>query len=117
MVGSGQSQAGSVTSSTAPPGWEPCRYTNSRPGCVRSGSPRLPGPGEAADLAVAQAVEDEGEELAGDRHPGDVLAPAPADAGEVRAQLGPAPHVGHGFDGGPAHQRRSLLGDAAPPDL
>src|SRR6516165_5669808 len=49
-----------------------CRYTSWSAGCVRASPSRRVG--EAADLAVAQPIEDEGEESAGGGDLGDVLA-------------------------------------------
>ena len=76
--------------STTPPWWGSCRYANARPGCVRSGSSCPRSLFKAADLAVAQTVVDEGEELACCRHPGDGHAPAIGDAMVVGLDLRPA---------------------------
>src|ERR1700693_5375967 len=73
MVGCGHSHAGSITFSTSPPQWESCRSTNARPGCARSGSSGLLAWREAADVAVAQAVEDHDDKFAGHRDPGAAL--------------------------------------------
>jgi hypothetical protein len=64
-------------------------------------SPRL---GQATDLPVAQAVVDEGEKLAGRRHPADVRAASLADAAMVGGDgSGPA-LADDAFDRCPAHQ-------------
>ena len=62
---------------------------------------------EASDLPVAQGVEDEGQQLAGDRDPGLVLAGVLGDAFVVGAQLLVAlgPVVADGLDGRPADER------------
>src|SRR5580704_12395414 len=64
---------------------------------------------EASDFSVAQCVEDEGQELAGDGDAGLVLAGVLGDAFVVGAQLLVAlgPVVAHGLDGRPADQRRA----------
>ncbi len=69
----GRSLAGSIKRSTTPPGGA---MTNSEgaSGCVWSGP--SPHSARAADLAVAQAVVDEGEQLAGGRHPARRSCPA-----------------------------------------
>src|SRR5438132_3589262 len=112
----GHSQAGSISSSTAPPAWGSCRLASARPGCDVPVSPGLD-QREVADLAVAQAVVDEGEELAGHRGPGDVDAAPLGDAVVVDLELGPAVYMGDGLDGRPAQELRSLLGHLAPPSL
>jgi hypothetical protein len=57
---------------------------------------------EAADLSVAQAVVAEGEDLAGDRDPGDLAAAALGDSLELLAQRTAAGGgVLGGFDGCP----------------
>src|SRR5580692_699880 len=62
---------------------------------------------EASDLPVAHRVKDEGQELAGQRDAGLVLAGVFGDALVVGAQLLVAlgPVVAHGLDGRPADQR------------
>src|SRR5438132_2843896 len=112
----GHSQAGSISSSTAPPAWGSCRLASARPGCDVPVSPGLD-QREVADLAVAQAVVDEGEELARHRGPGDVDAAPLGDAVVVDLELGPAVYMGDGLDGRPAQELRSLLGHLAPPSL
>jgi hypothetical protein len=64
-------------------------------------SPRL---GEAADLAVAQAVVDEGEKSAGGCHPPDLVAPPLTDASVVGPDHGVAVLAGDSLDGSPAHE-------------
>ena len=65
--------------------------------------------GEATDLAVAQAVVDEREEMTRRGDASDVAAPAGADAGLDRGDLRVADGAGDGFDGGPAQQPGALL--------
>ena len=62
---------------------------------------------EASDLPVAHGVEDKGQELAGHRDAGLVLAGVLGDAPVVGAQLLVAlgPVVADSLDGGPADQR------------
>src|ERR1700694_5492654 len=116
MVRCGHSQTGSITClDHARRG--SCRSASSRAGCVRSGSPDVLGFGEATDLAVAQAVIDQGEKLAGPRPPGALVAPTGRDLSVVIFDLGCSLGVGDRLDRGPAHQSRSLLGDVAPLDL
>jgi hypothetical protein len=69
------------------------------------------GLGEAADLAVAQAVVDEREDLAGHRHPRLVRAAPFGDTPKPRSQAGSAVIAGHRLDQRPAHQLRALFGD------
>src|SRR5437879_1992194 len=112
----GHSQAGSFTSATTPYRGASAD-SSSRSGCVRSGSPCLAVAGEAADLAVAQPVVDEGEELTSRGDPGDVLPPAFRDAVVVLLDLLRAPHMRDGLDRCPPDEDRALLGDPAPADL
>ena len=66
---------------------------------------------ETSDPSVTHRVEHESEEFAGDGDSGLVLATALGDAcvvgPELLVALGPV--VADGLDGGPAHERRSLL--------
>lgn len=98
----GRNLVGSIKRAAAPPGGgdhdKRRARTKLRPCRV---SARL---GQAADLPVAQAVVDEGEELAGGRHPPDVRAAALADAVVVRGDgRGPA-LADDAFDRCPAHE-------------
>jgi hypothetical protein len=77
----------------------PCR--------VRTRS-RGPG-GERADLAVAQAVEDQGEQSAGRGDDADVAAAGGDDPGTVGGELAPDADVLAGLNRGPAHQFRALF--------
>jgi hypothetical protein len=77
-------------------------------------SPRL---GQAADLAVAQAVVDEDEKFARRSDAPDLLAAPLTDAEVVRTDGRIASLARHGLDGCPAHEARALLGDVATPDL
>src|ERR1700692_1320612 len=73
MMGSlATARLGSISSSTA---CGSCRSSSSQPGRVRASRGRL-GRRETSDLAVAQAVEDERENLAGQRDAGLVAAAA-----------------------------------------
>jgi hypothetical protein len=78
----------------------------------------LAGPGilEAADLAVAQTVVAEGEDLPGD---GDSCDFAPAGFGDplelVAQRSTTGGDVRGGFDDGPAQDRGALTGDAPQP--
>ena len=65
--------------------------------------------GEATDLAVAQAVVDEREEMTRRGDTSDVAAPAGTDAGLHRGDLRVADRTGDRFDGGPAQQPGALL--------
>ena len=67
--------------------------------------------GEAADLAVAQAVVDEREEMTRRGDAPDVAAPPGADPGFHRGDLRVAHGTRDGLDGGPAQQPAALLGD------
>ena len=67
---------------------------SSQPGRVRTSRRLLV---EAADLVVSQPVEDQGEELTGRRHPGDVAAPPVGDAVEAVPDRGATVIAGHGF--------------------
>ena len=62
------------------------------------------GVGEAADLAVAQAVVDESQQVAGGGDAADVATTAGADAGFHRGDLRITRSSGDGLDGGPAQQ-------------
>jgi hypothetical protein len=97
----GQHQAGSSRSTTTPPGWGSRRSSSSCLGCAGP-SPRLL---EAADAAIAHAVEDEGENLAGRGDAGDLGAAPLRDASVGGTDGAPTVVAGHGFGGGPPHQR------------
>src|SRR5437879_9267160 len=112
----GHSQAGSFTSATTPYRGASAD-SSSRSGCVRSGSPCLVVAGEAADLAVAQPVVDEGEEPTRRGDTGDVLPAAFRDAVVILLDLLGAPHAGDGLDRSPPDQDGALLGDPASADL
>jgi len=62
------------------------------------------GVGEAADLAVAQAVVDESQQVAGGGDAADVATTAGADPGFHRGDLRITRSSGDGLDGGPAQQ-------------
>ena len=76
-----------------------------------------PGVGEAADLAVAQAVEDQGEELAGRGDAGDVAARAARRCAGSRSRSRRRRGTGDRLDRRPAHQPGALLGDRPAADL
>lgn len=59
---------------------------------------------QATDLAVAQAMENEGEELARSSHAPDLGAATLADAAVVPANHRVAVLAGDGLDGGPTHE-------------
>ena len=65
--------------------------------------------GQAADSSVPEAVVDEGEKLAGRRHPADILAPPIGDAVLVGPDRCRAPLARRGLDRGPADQAAALL--------
>ena len=90
-----------------------CRYSSCPVAVARSHA----AVGEAADLAVAQPVEDEGQQLAGGGDAADVATPAGADTGFDRGDLGVAYSAGDRFDSGPAQQARALFGDPAAGDV
>jgi hypothetical protein len=69
------------------------------------------GLGEAANLAVAQAVVDERENLAGHRYPGLVGAAPFGDAAKPGREGRSAVIAGHRLDQRPPHQAGALLGD------
>ena len=69
--------------------------------------------GEATDLAVAQAVVDEREEMTRRGDASDVATPPGADTGLDRGDLRVTHRAGDGFDRRPAQQPGSLLGDVA----
>ena len=73
--------------------------------------------GEAAELAVAQPVEDQGEEVSGGGDAADVATSAGSDTGFDRGDLGVAYGAGDRFDSGPAQQARALFGDPATGDV
>ncbi len=112
-------QAGTFTSSASP---EPGATSFAvlapwlRPGPCSSGLL-----GQATDLAVTEAVVDEAEQLPCRRHPGGHRPPAllyaPVYAPERRADRSPPVVAGDCCYGGPAHERRALLGDVAPVGL
>src|SRR3954468_19925818 len=73
-------------------------------------------PLEATDLAVAQAVETQREDLAGDGDLGDLAAAAPGDALEVLAQRAAAlAGLLGGLDQRPAQRHRALARDVPKP--
>src|SRR5262249_20803293 len=73
---------------------------------------------QATDLSVAQAVEAEGEDLAGDRDLGDLLAAPLGDPLVALAERAAAGRgVLSGFDQRPPERRRALPGDVAEPGL
>jgi hypothetical protein len=71
------------------------------------------GLGEAADLAVAQPVVDQRQQLSGGGDTADVAAPAGADTCFDRGDLGVAYRPGDCFHGRPAQQPGALFGDPA----
>ena len=73
--------------------------------------------GEAADLAVAQPVVDERQQLAGGGDAADVATPSGTDASFDRGDLRVADRTGDRFDGSPAQQPGALLGDPAAGDV
>ena len=104
----GRNPVGSIKSSTAPlcGGHEPSRArTGLRPFRVS------PGLSQATDLAVTQAVVDEGEKFAGRCDATDLGAPTFSNVVMVGQDDRVAPLAGHRLDGGPAHVTRALLGD------
>ena len=110
MEGFGRSQTGSISLATTPVcgGHDSCELAS---GCAGGVSPRL---GQAADLAVAQAVVDEGEKLAGAGDSADRLAPAVSDAMAQGGDWCGAVLAADSFDRSPAHQPGALLGDVTP---
>ena len=71
---------------------------------------------QATDLSVAQAVEAEREDLAGDRDLGDLASASLGDPLVGVAQRAAAPgRVLCGLDERPAQRRRALGGDVAEP--
>jgi hypothetical protein len=81
---------------------------SSRRGCVRSVSRGVSG--QAADFAVAQAVEHEREEFAGRGDPGDVAVVAPlGELAELALEEASPSTAADRLDGRPAHQFRPLL--------
>lgn len=107
----GHSQVGSNRQATSPAGGHDTWRARTA-GCIRAGSRRI---GQAADLAVGQAVVDGREEFARCCHSGDVATPAIGDAVVVVLEPGPSPVAADGLDGGPAHQPGALLGDQPSP--
>src|ERR1022692_1085167 len=73
--------------------------------------------GQAADLAVAQAVVDEDEKFASGRHPPDLLSTALAHPLMVSANRCGGALAGNRLDGSPPDESRSLLGDVSTTDL
>ena len=73
--------------------------------------------GEAADLAVAQPVVDERQQLSGGGDATDVAAAVGADAGFDRGDLWFADRTGDCFDGRPTQQPRALFADPAAGDV
>ena len=87
MEGFGRSQTGSIKWATTPPGAGVMTSIELASGCAGRVSPRL---GQAADVAVAQAVVDEGEKFAGGGDPADGSA-APVGDSMVSTATGVAP--------------------------
>ena len=116
MMGSrATAMSGSISSTTRSRRLGSCRSSNSRQGRVRVSRGCLDGLGEASDLAVAEPVVGEGENLAGDRdarlvHTAPLRDLAVAVLEDVAAVVAADP-----FDERPAQQPRSLLGDLAAP--
>ena len=73
--------------------------------------------GEAADLAVAQPVVDECQQVAGGGDAADVATPPGTDVCFDRGDLGVTDGAGDGFDRRPAQQPRALFGDPAAGDV
>src|SRR6266571_8601134 len=105
--------------------WRPRAWPLARESCScrprRLGYGRVGGwPGQAADLPVAQAVVDQGEQPAGGGDLGDVagfLAAAGDDGVPGRADHAVAGDALDGLDQRPAQQPRALLGDVPAGDL
>jgi hypothetical protein len=73
--------------------------------------------GEAADLAVAQPVVDERQQMAGRRDAADVAAAAGTDAGFDRGDLRVAHRPAGCFDRRPTQQPGALFADSAAGDV
>ena len=65
--------------------------------------------GQAADLAVAQAVKDEAQQFAGRGDAADVLAPPVGDSVMMHSDEGGAALADDGLDRGPSDQPGALL--------
>ena len=114
MVWCDQDRAGSIKASAAPPAvgshtpgdHAPDRTEDHAAPVPSSGGSRL----EGADVAVAQAVVDQGEQAAGDRDGGDVAAAAGGDLRRGAGQpAGWRRDALRGLDRGPADQRGALF--------
>ena len=90
------------------------RYDGQQPARVVTGHVRnLCDLFEPSDVMISKAVEDQGEDPAGDRHPGHLPSPSFGDAVEVGGveMITAGPH--RRFDRRPADQTGSLFGDPA----
>src|SRR5687767_13906346 len=95
----GRSRVGSIKDAISPAGDRDKRRART---LAASGLGSLLVAGQAADLAVAQAVVDEREEFAGGGHLGDAVAAAVADPVPVALEVAAGPLALDRFDGGPA---------------